>query len=69
MQKVLFKYDANKNSHLTWEIIETNTSQGKPLEKGTLTNGNGTIFNYDKNNKLVSIITYVEGKAFKKDEK
>jgi TPR repeat protein len=67
MQKVLFKYDSNKKSSLRWEIIETNTYQGKPLDKGTLKNGNGTIINYDKNNKPTSIITYVEGRAFKEE--
>ncbi len=68
MQKVLFKYDADKMSSLRWEIFETNTYKGKPLEKGSLKNGNGTIINYDKNDKPISVITYIEGRAHKKED-
>ncbi len=53
---------------MRWDIMETNTYEGKSLEKGNLKDGNGTVINYDDKNKPVSVITYIEGKAHTKED-
>lgn len=66
-QKALYKYDPNDVYGLRWEIIEINDSNGKPLPKGTLKNGNGTWISYDDNDKPTIITTYQNGKKVKEE--
>ena len=67
-QKIRFKYSPEKKMSMRWDIMETNTYEGKSLEKGNLKDGNGTVINYDDKNKPVSVITYIEGKAHTKED-
>jgi hypothetical protein len=52
-----------------WEVIFNNNTKGKPVDKGTLKNGNGTIKIYNENDELVEINEYRNGRlinSFKK---
>ncbi|PCJ89706.1 MAG: hypothetical protein COA57_01455 [Flavobacteriales bacterium] len=48
-----------------WKVISNYDSNGKPMEKGTLNNGNGTRYEYDKEGELVFIQHYESGKLVK----
>lgn len=44
-----------------WEILGNFDSQGRPREKGTLKNGNGTIYFYNDDGSVREIVTIVNG--------
>lgn len=46
---------------LLWNIISKSDSQGNPLDKGTLKDGNGTEKSYNEFNELYMIETYKNG--------
>ena len=41
---------------------------GNSMEKGTLKDGNGTLFLYDENGKLTTIEYYKNGRRIKKEK-
>ena len=47
------------------DIISTFDGRGKPLKKGTLVNGNGTVISYNKNGRFIAINNYINGKKEK----
>lgn len=59
-QEAIYKYsEAHKPFGLRWEIVSSFDESGKPLEKGTLKEGNGTWISYDNGKKVVT--EYVNG--------
>jgi hypothetical protein len=44
-----------------WTVLSNFNNEGKPQEKGSLKDGNGTLYIYDEKSKLIEIITYENG--------
>jgi len=44
-----------------WTVIYNYAPNGNPQEKGSLKNGNGTLYNYDRNGKLIFIENFKDG--------
>ena len=63
-QEGIYKYDPeskDSDKSLRWEIISSYDRNGKPREKGTLKEGNGTWISYNEDGSK-SITTYKNGK-------
>ncbi|MCK4560318.1 MAG: hypothetical protein KAV45_11075 [Calditrichia bacterium] len=45
-----------------WTVLSNFNEDGKPQEKGSLKDGNGTLYIYDEKGKLIEIITFDDGK-------
>jgi antitoxin component YwqK of YwqJK toxin-antitoxin module len=43
------------------DIISCLNTQGKPIDKGTLVNGDGTVNIYDNNGSLIKVESYING--------
>jgi len=56
------------NDGKPWEVLTNFDINGNVMEKGTLKDGNGTLFIYDENGKLTDIEYYEKGKL-KRTEK
>lgn len=74
--KYIFKYD---NGHIwseriyrngiPWTVEFNNKIDGSPQEKGTLKNGNGTLFIYNEKGTLIAIKYYRNGQLEKIESK
>lgn len=60
-QTIIYKYDENLTEGLRWEVLSSFDENGKPREKGTLKNGNGTIILYDNNGKKSGVMNIQNG--------
>jgi antitoxin component YwqK of YwqJK toxin-antitoxin module len=60
-QTIIYKYDDNLIDGLRWEVLSSFDKNGKPREKGTLKNGNGTIILYDSNGEKSGVMNIQNG--------
>lgn len=54
---------------LPWEVFSNYNNQGMPVEKGTLKNGDGSLFLYNADGKLREIEYYQKGILIRKEKK
>lgn len=65
-QSALYKYDEKSKPYgLRWEIISSYSKDGKPRNKGTLKNGEGTWISYDEKGNISAVTKYKDGVKIK----
>lgn len=64
---VEYKYTSDNDSYgLLWNVLDYKDINGNPLDKGTITDGNGALYIYDDKGKLNSVSKYQDGKRIDK---